>query len=297
MEIIQGWSILAAYHNLRLSNMAEESERLQEGAALAKSGQYDQALSIFQEVLQINPDHVEALFLAGACHYKLGDNDQASECWNRVLGLDPNHTRAKGMLAKIPPTSDGGTDSFSTPSAPVQIEKPSAPSAPKAAPKRQPRDTGGMVKKIAVLLAILVLVGFGADMYLNPSSYPFLSKRSGQSENAEQPSPAASDSPAEKKSTPLATGISGKWFFLFEGSPSEFNFHPNGRLAVTIKREGGLTFNMDGSYEISGDTITFTVNTPEGPEQVKAYNAKIVGPDFTFNYDSPDGPKIEAERR
>ena len=280
--------------------MTADSERVKEGAALAKSGQFDQALSVFEDILRSDPDHIEALFMRGACHYKLGNNPEAAESWNRVLAVDPNHSKAKNMLAKVPTETEWDTGGFAAePPAPPSKNKAEAPPSRKT--RKETKD-GSWKKKIVVAVIVLALAVFAADMYLNPNSYPFLRKdksigSAGSNEVQSAQTPSSGGAASGSAGTSLEAGLSGKWFFLFEGSPAEFNFHPNGRLAVTIKREGGVNFNLDGAFEIQGDTITFNVNTPQGEEVVKAYNAKIVGPDFTFNYDSPNGPLIEAERR
>jgi len=581
--------------------MTAESDRLRQGASLAQSGQFEEAKTVFEEILRENPNHVEALFLKGACHYKLGDTIEAASAWNRVLAIDPNHAKAQGMLAKIPPVGAVPTTPL-----PPPPEPPAAASPPKRTEKTRSRKYSLNLKTIAAVAILLVLAGFGADMFLNPGSYPFLRKEAvdlqwkwnagqlliysgtvnqsidisgppgeggapsqisnmsigekmafnlklnvrevdptgvaaisasyedmnvqvdvpqmpgmgemageinrllrealsvvegkaftlridsqgkilecsgmdeisqavsaslgensplaqmgenpselfgnevtkknqqllfgelpsgpvpigtswtgslsgqtvppfettfkqvaftlegketvagedcgkvqqqfdlaldqdldlpqipmGEGMNIELketrgsgvlffsetnqrlvrsestieagismkmtlpppfgaggeismnmnmkvdnrleltsigsagsnvvasvdsgPSSGAATSPSGE--TSLEEGLSGKWFFLFEGSPSEFNFFPNGKLAVTINREGGVSFKLDGNYKIEGNTVVFEVNTPEGPAEVKAYNAKIVGPNFTFNYDDPDGPKILAERR
>ncbi len=269
--------------------MTVETERLKEGAALAQSGQFDEARSIFEAILLENPDNTEALFLKGACFYKQGNHVGASESWYQVLSIDPNHAKARGMLAKIPGTVADKPDS--TPSA----EAPQAKPPPSAKTKKSAAKSKIPFKMIAAVGALVAVGVLAFDMYSNPKSYPFLAG------TPEESGPAVSNSNQPEVQTPIDTaleeGLSGKWFFLFEGSPATFNFYPNGRLGVVVNREGGVTFQLDGTYKVEGSNIVFDVNTPTGPEQVTAYNAKISGPNFTFNYDDPDGPVINAERR
>ena len=271
--------------------MTSTSEKLKHGATLAKQGKYPEAQAVFDEILGAHADEVEALFMKGACLYKQGDPAEASECWKQVLEVDPNHEKARNMLNKVSVSTPEPT--VGVPGAPASQEK--AESAEKKSPRKRSRKPPLNYKAIAAAVVILAIGGFAADMYFHPGSYPFLSGRADQKESGEPPSQP--QQAAAPRKVPLEEGLSGKWFFLFQGSPATFNFYPNGRLNVVIKREGGITFQMDGTYQVEGSNIIFEVNTPEGPQNVTAYNAKISGPNFTFNYDSPDGPEIRAERR
>lgn len=279
--------------------MTADPDQLKHGAALAQEGRFDEARAVFSDIIESDPNNVEALFMRGACCFKEGRHTEAGEDWNRVLSIDPQHAKARGMLAKLP--SSGFDSGFGAPlgTAPPPVQQAAAPPKPveKPSPKKsQPRKP--ILKYVVIVTVVGILGVFGADMYLNPASYPFLPKQ--ESSAPEPPSDAGAESVGQEmgaKQTSLEEGLSGKWFFLFEGSPATFNFYPNGSLGVVINREGGVTFTLNGTYTIEGDTIQFNVELPEGPEVVTAHNARIEGPNFTFNYNDPEGPEIRAERR
>lgn len=279
--------------------MTADPDQLKHGAALAQEGRFGEARAVFSDIIESDPNNVEALFMRGACCFKEGRHTEAGEDWNRVLSIDPQHAKARGMLAKLP--ASGFDSGFGAPTASSPPPVPQASAGPKPAEKTPPKRSKPkkpILKYVVTLAVVGVLGAFGADMYLNPASYPFLPKK--EASPAEAPSDAGAESQAQgagPRQTSLEEGLSGKWFFLFEGSPATFNFYPNGSLGVVINREGGVTFTLNGTYTIEGDTIRFDVETPEGPAQVTAYNARIEGPNFTFNYDGPDGPEIRAERR
>ena len=61
---------------------------------LVNLGKSEQALSYYDRVLEIDPQHVEALSLKGDELVKLGKSEQALSYYERVLEIDPHHIDA-----------------------------------------------------------------------------------------------------------------------------------------------------------------------------------------------------------
>ena len=88
---------------------------LNRGIAAFKGGNYRQAVELFQQAVQLDPNGVNAhLYLATA--YMSGANAQAAETeFKRVLELDPNNTTALASMASLaynskPPKLDEAMD-------------------------------------------------------------------------------------------------------------------------------------------------------------------------------------------
>ncbi|HEX6646209.1 MAG TPA: tetratricopeptide repeat protein [Nitrososphaeraceae archaeon] len=65
------------------------------GLALARSGHYEEAIQWYDKVLNIDPTNVYALNNKGVAHYNLGHYDEAIQWYDKVLAIDPNDSDAK----------------------------------------------------------------------------------------------------------------------------------------------------------------------------------------------------------
>ena len=62
--------------------------------AIACTGELEASVSDYSTVLQIEADHVEAIFHRGTVYEKLGQLDEAIEDFSKVLSLEPDHVKA-----------------------------------------------------------------------------------------------------------------------------------------------------------------------------------------------------------
>ena len=70
-----------------------------QGVALIKKNQFNEALICFEKALEFTPDHTDALHNLGFVHHKLGELDQAVRVYKRVVAIDP--TYALGSENKV----------------------------------------------------------------------------------------------------------------------------------------------------------------------------------------------------
>jgi tetratricopeptide (TPR) repeat protein len=62
---------------------------------------FDEAVREYQDILEINPSHVNTLFNLGNLHVQLGDCKKAITFFKQVLTFDPNHAEAWNNLGSI----------------------------------------------------------------------------------------------------------------------------------------------------------------------------------------------------
>jgi len=62
-----------------------------QGVALIKKNQFNEALICFEKALEFTPDHTDALHNLGFVHHKLGELDQAVRVYKRVVAIDPTY--------------------------------------------------------------------------------------------------------------------------------------------------------------------------------------------------------------
>jgi hypothetical protein len=79
---------------------------LKQGRKLAKEGDYKGAIKAFSGVFKIDPDHAEAFYLIGGCHYQEGRDKAAIQNWKRAAELDPRHRKSREWLDKVAPGWD-----------------------------------------------------------------------------------------------------------------------------------------------------------------------------------------------
>jgi Flp pilus assembly protein TadD len=69
------------------------------GNALTNLGRLDEAITAYQEALQINPNHVPTLSNLGVAYYQQGRLGEAQNTFRKVLSLNPNDAETHYLLA------------------------------------------------------------------------------------------------------------------------------------------------------------------------------------------------------
>ena len=69
--------------------MTELELLIQNGITNLKNGNFEDALSFFEQALLLNPDNPDLWNQKGVALRSLGRYDEASECYDKSLQLDP----------------------------------------------------------------------------------------------------------------------------------------------------------------------------------------------------------------
>ena len=69
--------------------MTEIETLIQKGIANLEDGNFEDALSFFEQALLLKPDDPDLWNQKGVALRSLGRYDEASECYNKSLQLDP----------------------------------------------------------------------------------------------------------------------------------------------------------------------------------------------------------------
>jgi lipoprotein NlpI len=64
------------------------------GVAYGHKGEYDLAIQSYDEALRLNPRHLNALYNRGNAYTRKGEYDRAAQDYDQVLQLNPKHTNA-----------------------------------------------------------------------------------------------------------------------------------------------------------------------------------------------------------
>ncbi len=78
-----------------------EGGRLEAAEALYQQGQYEQSLAVLREIIIEDPKHVNANFRSGVIHHRAGRFREAVSFYQRVVELKPDHLKAHYNLAQI----------------------------------------------------------------------------------------------------------------------------------------------------------------------------------------------------
>lgn len=79
----------------------KKTSELNKAACYLQLGDPTSCLSSCNEVLQVDPQNVKALFRRGKAHFQRGENADAMRDLERVVEMDPTNNEAKGMMPKI----------------------------------------------------------------------------------------------------------------------------------------------------------------------------------------------------
>lgn len=62
---------------------------------------HKKAATDYVDIIEIEPENVEALLALAVCFYLTGDKDAMTMTYERVLTIDPDNTLAKGNLTAV----------------------------------------------------------------------------------------------------------------------------------------------------------------------------------------------------
>ena len=82
-------------------NIHKEYQLFQTACELFNKQSLKKAKLLFEEVINLNPNHTEAFFYMGNIFHIEGDLGKAIKAFNKVIALDPNHTDASISLSVI----------------------------------------------------------------------------------------------------------------------------------------------------------------------------------------------------
>src|SRR5215213_6671681 len=126
-SITKGNNNNASHSNLNLSILLDSAREYYVG------GDYKKADIFFERVLEIEPNHIDALNGKGTSLYRLADYDKTKKCFDKVLKMDPKNIAAFDNREMLGKKRDDSTQKLEKPPAPSQVstqklEKPPAPS-------------------------------------------------------------------------------------------------------------------------------------------------------------------------
>src|SRR5215213_1901768 len=126
-SLTKGNNYNASHSNLDLSILLDSAREYY------VKGDYKKADIFFERVLEIEPNHIDALNGKGTSLYRLADYDKAKKCFDKVLKMDPKNIAAFDNREMLGKKGDDSTQKLEKPPAPSQVstqklEKPPAPS-------------------------------------------------------------------------------------------------------------------------------------------------------------------------
>ena len=86
---------------LTSSQVQQLTVALKQANSFLQQGHLNQAGALYQQVLQIDPNNLEALEQMGLAAYKTSQTPLAANCWRRVIDLSPKRVRSAYMLAML----------------------------------------------------------------------------------------------------------------------------------------------------------------------------------------------------
>jgi tetratricopeptide (TPR) repeat protein len=94
-----------------MADITEEKARLrrqmsEQAIALAMKGQWKEAISVNQSILEVVPTDVDAYNRLGKAHMELGELAQAREAYTKALELDHNNAIARRNLERVSQLED-----------------------------------------------------------------------------------------------------------------------------------------------------------------------------------------------
>jgi len=95
------WKIIFGERKQTQSLSQPVQDLIREGAILAKGGNYDSAISKFQEALQVDPNVADTYFYIGLAESQLGNQDKALDYYEQAIQKNPHHFNAYKQSAMI----------------------------------------------------------------------------------------------------------------------------------------------------------------------------------------------------
>src|SRR5215213_2006044 len=114
-SITKGNNYNASHSNLDLSILLDSAREYY------VKGDYKKADIFFERVLEIEPNHIDALNGKGTSLYRLADYDKAKKCFDKVLKMDPKNIAAFDNREMLGKKKDDSTQKLEKPPAPSQV--------------------------------------------------------------------------------------------------------------------------------------------------------------------------------
>jgi len=77
-------------------------QKLYDALQAIYDAKYDKAIILLQEILDLDPQNVEAMKRLGSCFYLIEQKDKAKEVWQRAMELDPADNVIQQYLQQMP---------------------------------------------------------------------------------------------------------------------------------------------------------------------------------------------------
>jgi tetratricopeptide (TPR) repeat protein len=106
------------------------------GQALFEARQFDQARTVFETALALDPENLIALRYLGDIAFELGDRNGARSWYTRVLETDPRNEEIAALMAAM--GEDRAPSREAAPAAPAEAPAPAPAAAPPPAAAKQP---------------------------------------------------------------------------------------------------------------------------------------------------------------
>jgi len=81
--------------------MKEIQDILSKAKLQFEAEEFQLALSDYQKVIDLDPNHIEANFMIGEIHHQLGDMAKALSFYIKVSDLQPEHAKANVKIEMI----------------------------------------------------------------------------------------------------------------------------------------------------------------------------------------------------
>ena len=98
MNFIKYASIWCAFVWLMV---ACDSKNSQEGDQLFSQGKYEEAISMYTDYIEYNPDDIKSIYNRGRAYEELGEYDKSIADYEKALEVDPKNINAMTSIGKV----------------------------------------------------------------------------------------------------------------------------------------------------------------------------------------------------
>jgi tetratricopeptide (TPR) repeat protein len=245
------------------------------GQALFESGRHDEARSVFETALALDPENLIALRHLGDIARAIGDNETARAWYRRVLESDPRNEEIAGILNAL----DADTGSASESAAPVA---PSAPAAELAVEKSI--DESVVEVSVPPAGSTDPIVSEPLTSAPAESSFDDIAKLF-TSAPAETSSPPAQE--------PVVPGASGAFTFFHEGEDVLGRAAQMAEPTAQNQRSSSAARSLDADSPLSG-LSTFGEQSNSPPASTSSFLEGLTASEPPVAPEQPKAPEAKA---